>query len=446
MEYSFVSWTSAQQPQDRRTQSMVKARVMRNLRKHQHWTGGRTKRDKTKNQQETGTLPRVIANRPWLPQQVCSPSLTRLQLRSKAADLFFGELGARAATSQYLRDVAATNRLLDLTLDAYNLICVGRASGDQTLLHHGIDSYTLALQATRTRLMHIDEEDRKLLMCVTHVFQICEELLATSERSTPNAHTDAQAGLARGLGTHNLTPELQHLLLCNFRLFAIWDALSNCGVVTLPAGEQLGDCDAPTDEGTLITVACISANAPRLLRQARQRRKSPDRTSAHLFCSYVELSGLERQLQRWAVRFHAERPTSRAELNTFVTAGPIEHEGMLRDAYCFRNSATASAYLVYAGTLLAIQNECEAIARLLMAIDPQSASHMRRAPLESIEELCRSLPYFCEPQRGLSGTIQARVPLKLARDACEANGLIHLERWCNTLQTRAGLFETIVRT
>lgn len=344
-----------------------------------------------------------------------SPAANRLQLRTRACDIWFPEqdsIGLDRAMG-FVASSMAYCPALAVALDAAHLVHLGGNDGDQRMLLAGHKMYGQALGLLRKELQTGAEKQTDTLIGTISILQIIEAFshLSLTERGW-DRHRSGITGLLGRLPNDTGTSGFADLLTFNFRTFYIWDALiARRGI----------SCIFQGDSKALVSIA-------QRLTEALEGCETACRTKDPELASIVmdSLAEIEEDFKVWTTSWNRSiRDASYTLVPSTKYPFPEVRKTKPSKAFPlvfqFKDLSDVLDHTLCSACLLSLKR---ARLDILLAIPDlnettdESASNTKslsaRAVTLCADTLCMGIPYLCEPQHNKFGMVSAIGPLALA--------------------------------
>nr|POF02995.1 hypothetical protein CFP56_69998 [Quercus suber] len=387
-------------------------------------------------------------------QTITSASVMRSQLYAGFLSIYLPKHVAmdHFAFLLSLGSRSVSNKALVEATDALSLVTIGTAMCDDLLVKEAVLSYgkslgRLACALRRQNARHDDET----LAAITILAQ-CEfyDEIRNPTRTGWGSHVDGTQQLIGARGPESLTSDFALTIFSNLRHGALSKALieRRAPLIANPAWRKVLRTKSPADEATEFYDAALQI--PGLLETFDRFNFSSRGALDALDAILWRLDQIEQRLRSWYSGWQAAvmlREGSElympAPIDDFRTFAGLCTERTFLSAFMFHTYRHAYLTACYWHCMHALRTTVQSLLATRIVLDdgwtpsPQQIVEEREL-LEYVTNLCRTIPYFCEPVCASSGQIGIFLPLRVAAVYAKEYGHWSLLKWVGAV--RASVF------
>lgn len=338
----------------------------------------------------------------------------------------------------------AQNTALQPAMDALGLVQLGSIAKDERLLKSAVALYgkslnRLAIDLHRQDLRHSDD-----VLASTIVLSICELYEEISQSSGGWVrHVDGTNQILKIRGPKNIKSDLALALYSNARNNALVQGLISrkASYMETPGWRNLESTWKPLSFSALFYDSAIQV--PGLLERTDALLAKADATLEVINVLLTDLSTLETNLRKWFETW--ESSTGGRPLRILRPVGHFVHfsthcpDRTLSRAYHFPSFHVGYLNSLYWMCMHALRTCTKQVAGRCLRIDPNwPYREYYDVPedelLEYVLDLCRCMPFFCEPLSGSIGHIAIFLPMRIAAMSFGPRGMIPWLKWIGTVK------------
>lgn len=379
-----------------------------------------------------------------------SPAVVRTQLYSTFMDLYLPQVSSGMRLDhfsfyQLLATSPTTESALLESLDALSLVSIGSLSKDRTFLTQSVRTYGKALTSLRKAIVKPGALHNDHLLAATNVLSQCAFYEEIAQRANGwSTHTQGCQQLIAARGPESLHSELALLLFSNLRHGALCAALIQRKAPFMARGEWRAKAREMQGLGRDWSTGFYDAAmlVPGLLE--RHDRLTMAAAVSEMVDTFVlvelddllaECEVLEQKLREcmadWQEQallneswthifevggsfFYSERPI--ADFPSFCAVCP---DRTFTSAFTFPSFQIAYMASLYWLCMHFLRSTVQSLHKLRHAIDscwfPKTEQAVEEDELLKLTfNLCKTLPFFCEPASGSTGHVGIFLPMRTA--------------------------------
>ncbi|KAK5107464.1 hypothetical protein LTR62_001262 [Meristemomyces frigidus] len=384
-----------------------------------------------------------------LPGIVASPAVHRLQLYGTFLDVYLPKNTTHLDHFSFFQTLAAMNTeqpALTQALDALSLVAVGSVHKDKYILNQAVNSYGKALASLVKALARPEAAESDDVFAATSVLTTCalyDEI--GSHDNGWGKHVNGTQQLIAARGPKGIQSKLSLLLFSNTRHGALCWALieRRAPYLAQPEWRELAFSTPIQDSSTLFYDAAIQI--PGLLGRFDQLGDSVPLSVEFVMELLGECEGIERRLRDWWFDWELKALLDGSLLyeehaiEDFTLFASLVADRTFSTAYMFVSFPVAYLASMYWMCMHFLRKEIESLQRLRHELDrawfPSDESAVTQEELYGYcVNLCKTIPYFCEPMSSSTGHVGTFLPMRTAAVHFTQNAQWREAKWVGAVR------------
>ncbi|KAK5122473.1 hypothetical protein LTR85_004057 [Meristemomyces frigidus] len=399
---------------------------------------------------------------PWLGEELISPSVIRSQLYGQFMDIYLPK--TRLDHFSFFQRIATMptdeSALLE-SLDALSLVTVGSLHKDKTLLNLSARTYGKALGSLAkafskpAQAVHSDD-----LLAATTVLASCALYDEIGQHADGwNKHVRGCQQLIAARGPESIKSELSLLLVSNTRHGALCGALIDrkAPLMARPDWRAVALNSPVQDSSTLFYDTAIQI--PGVLERLDQLIQDPNLPTPHGETTASDVDDLIQECERleselrdwfadWQLRALLDQTFTPLEGGILYTERPIDDfptftslcsDRTFDTAFTFPSFPVAYLASLYWMCLYFLRTSMQGLRKLRHEIDENWCPEADSAVVEDellmyVINLCRCLPFFCEPVSANTGQVGIFLPMRTAAIYFTSHGHWEYAKWIGAVR------------